>query len=132
MFIRNKVLYDEDGKACVEGDKIKIFCDDGRIVVDVITMITNEQEKGFEDNEIYLRNGYVSTYDIHKVYKVITDVREKIEEYITELDEEIDRCTLWIEENMCNESCMLSEMKGRLEALTEVRNDLQGRLEELA
>lgn len=54
MFIRNKVLYDEDGKACVAGDKVKIFCDDGRIIVDVITMIINEQEKGFGDNEIYL------------------------------------------------------------------------------
>ena len=56
---------------------------DGKVVIDTITLITDEQEKGFGDNEIYLRNGYVSTYDIHKVYKVITDVREKIEEYIT-------------------------------------------------
>lgn len=131
MYIRNKVLYDENGKACVEGDKVKIFCDDGRILVDVITMVTNEQEKGFEDNEIYLRNGYVCAYDIHKVYKVITDIREKIEEYITELDEEIGRCTLWVEENMNGEACKVSEIEGRLKALTEVKNDLQGRLDEL-
>lgn len=58
-------------------------------------------------------------------------MREKIKHYILELDQEIDRCTLWVEENMNIDACKVSEMEGRIKALVEVKNDLQGRLNEL-
>lgn len=70
---------------------------------------------------------------LKKLYKYENqpDMREKIAEYISELDAEIDRCTLLVEENMNGDACMISEIEGRLKALTEVKNDLQGRLNEI-
>lgn len=70
MYIRNKILYDNNGDACAIGDRVKIVCDDGKIFTDTITMITDEQEVGFEDNEIYLKNNYVVLYNISEVYKI--------------------------------------------------------------
>lgn len=125
MYVYNDVLYDSDGKACVPGDKVKIVCNNGDIMVDVITMITKEQEKGFEDNEIYLRNSYVALYNIKEVHKVVTDMREKIEEYIRDLDKEIERCELILNHT----DDIIAE--SRLETLIEVKNDLRGRLDEL-
>lgn len=61
----------------------------------------------------------------------LPNIRDKVKEYISELDAEIDRCTLWVEENMNGDACRVSEMEGRLKALTEIRNDLQGRLDEI-
>ena len=58
-------------------------------------------------------------------------MRKKIEEYVVELDNEIDRCYLWLEEHMYAEACIVSEMEGRIHALTEVKSDLQSRLDEL-
>lgn len=58
-------------------------------------------------------------------------MRKKIEEYIVELDNEIDRCYLWLEEHLYAEACIVSAMEGRINALMEVKNDLQSRLEEL-
>lgn len=58
-------------------------------------------------------------------------MREKIEEYIIELDNEIDRCVFWVEEHMNSEACIVSKMEGRIQALTEVKNDLCSKLEEL-
>lgn len=63
---------------------------------------------------------------LEKLYKYEnqSDIRGKIEEYISELNIEIDRCTLWIEKNMSSEAGIVSEMAGRVKALTEVKNDL--------
>ena len=58
-------------------------------------------------------------------------MRKKIEEYIVELDTEIDRCYLWLEEHLYAEACIVSEMEGRIKTLMEVKNDLRSRLEEL-
>ena len=55
------------------------------------------------------------------------DMREKIKEYISELDVEIERCHKLAEQNMNVTELMMV----RTETLTEVKNDLQGRLEEL-
>ena len=57
-------------------------------------------------------------------------MREKVREYIDELDAEYDRCMEWIEENMNGEACQVSAMEMRAKTLMEVKNDLQGRLEE--
>ena len=59
------------------------------------------------------------------------DMREKVKEYIGELDAEYDRCMTWIEEHMDGEACQVSAMEMRAKTLMEVKNDLQGRLEEL-
>ena len=55
------------------------------------------------------------------------DMREKIREYINELDMEIDR----LEDLLKNtDSPYDLQIKGRLNAIIEVKNDLLGRLEE--
>lgn len=66
-----------------------------------------------------------------KIYNKIPDMREKVNEYISELDAEYDRCIEWIEEHMDGEACQVSAMEMRAKTLMEVKNDLQGRLEEL-
>ena len=59
------------------------------------------------------------------------DMKEKVKEYIGELDAEYDRCMDWIEDHMDSEACQVSAMEMRAKTLMEVKNDLQGRLEEL-
>ena len=59
------------------------------------------------------------------------DMKEKVKEYIGELDAEYDRCMDWIEEHMDSEACQVSAMEMRAKTLNEVKNDLEGRLEEL-
>lgn len=59
------------------------------------------------------------------------DMREKVREYISELDAEYDRCMAWIEEHVDDEDCQLSAIKMRAKTLMEVKNDLESRLEEL-
>ena len=57
---------------------------------------------------------------------------DSLKEYITELDDEIDRCHKLAEQNVQDESTNLAEMMiVRVQTLTEVKNDLQSRLEEL-
>ena len=56
---------------------------------------------------------------------------EKVNEYIGELNSEYDRCMDWIEEHMDGEACQVYAMEMRAKTLMEVKNDLQGRLEEL-
>ena len=69
---------------------------------------------------------------LEKLYKYEnqTDMRGKVKEYIGELDAEYDRCMTWIEEHMDGEACQVSAMEMRANTLNEVKNDLQGRLEE--
>lgn len=64
-------------------------------------------------------------------YENQPDMREKIREYISELDVEYNRCMGWIEEHMNGDACQVTAMEMRAKTLTEVKNDLQGRLEEL-
>ena len=70
---------------------------------------------------------------LEKLYKYENqpDMREKVREYISELDAEYDRCMEWIEENMDGEACQVSAMEMRAKTLNEVKNDLESRLEEL-
>lgn len=61
------------------------------------------------------------------------DMREKIKEYIGELDTEIDRLESDLEKQMTynTEACKVSATESRLNAIVEVKNDLLGRLEEV-
>ena len=83
-------------------------------------------EASFEAN-------HVMQEPLEKLYKYENqpDMREKVKEYISELDAEYDRCMTWVEEHMDGEACQVSAMEMRAETLMEVKNDLQGRLEEL-
>lgn len=58
------------------------------------------------------------------------DMRIKIEEYIAELDRLIKKFTTMIEEDMSN-TLEVAFMEIRISTLTDVRNDLQGRLDEV-
>ena len=83
-------------------------------------------EASFEENQTMQE-------PLEKLYKYENqpDMREKVKEYISELDAEIDRCTDWIEEHMNGEACQVSAMEMRAKTLNEVKNDLESRLEEL-
>ena len=62
-------------------------------------------------------------------YENQPDMREKVKEYIAELDDEIDRCNevmQWEEDKIKFEI-----IKSRANTLIDVKNDLKGRLEEL-
>lgn len=56
------------------------------------------------------------------------DMREKVKEYINELDTEIDRLVDLLKNT---DSPYDLQIKGRLNAIIEVKNDLLGRLEEV-
>ena len=70
---------------------------------------------------------------LEKLYKYENqpDMREKVMEYISELDAEYDRCMKWIEKHMDGDACQVTAMETRAKTLHEVKCDLQGRLEEL-
>ena len=85
-------------------------------------------EASFEANQVMQE-------PLEKLYKYENqpDMREKVMEYISELDAEYDRCMDWIEEHMNGEACQVSVsvMEMRAKTLIEVKNDLESRLEEL-
>lgn len=59
------------------------------------------------------------------------DMREKVAEYIRELEAEMQRCIDWIEQNINGEACKVAAMECRIQTLGEVKNDLQNRIEEV-
>lgn len=61
------------------------------------------------------------------------DMREKLKEYISELDTEIDKLESDLEKQMTYnvEACKVTATESRLNAIIEVKNDLLGRLEEV-
>lgn len=70
------------------------------------------------------------------------DMREKVKEYITEIQEEIDRCVKLIEDKFVElgndvakeaYSCGIeyAKMESKIEALGQVQNDLKNLLEEV-
>lgn len=66
-------------------------------------------------------------------YENQPDMREKIKEYINELDAEIDRFESDLEKQMTYnvEACKVTETELRLNTIIEVKNDLLGRLKEV-
>lgn len=59
------------------------------------------------------------------------DMREKIREYIGELDDEYTRLEVELGKHLDDETCVVTEFKTKMVTLLEVKNDLQGRLEEV-
>lgn len=78
----------------------------------------------FTTEEEY-KNEFELRYNNNKYKK--PDMREKIKEYIGELDTEIDRLEGLLKNT---DSPYDLQIKGRLNAIIEVKNDLLGRLEE--
>ena len=66
-------------------------------------------------------------------YENQPDMREKIKEYIGELDTEIDKLESELEKQITDsvEACKITATESRLNALIEVKNDLLGRLDEV-
>lgn len=66
-------------------------------------------------------------------YENQPDMREKIKEYIGELDIEIDRLESDLKKQMIYnvEACKVSATESRLNAIIEVKNDLLGKLKEV-
>lgn len=67
-------------------------------------------------------------YSINNQYENQPDMREKIKEYISELDIEINRLGDLLKNT---DSPYDLQIKGRLNTIIEVKNDLLGRLEEV-
>lgn len=86
-----------------------------------IMFVTEEEYK----NKLELR------YNNNKYEK--PDIKEKVREYIGELDMEISRLESDLEKQMTHnvEACKVSATESRLNAIIEVKNDLLGRLEEV-
>lgn len=74
--------------------------------------------------------------------KIMPDMREKIKEYISEIQEGIDRCVKLIEDKFVElgndaakeiYSCGIkyAKIESRIETLGQVQNDLKNRLEEV-
>lgn len=59
------------------------------------------------------------------------DMREKIKEYVSELDMEIEGIENGLEKFTYSEMCTVVAIKSRLQTIIEVKNDLLGRLEEV-
>ena len=108
------------------------------------------QKSGFEDSGQVRENvgdmlhpDYVWFGSYYKHIKVednvLPDMREKVREYISELDVEIDRCVDEAESILAaigdyDENPMPTNyirLEERTKVLGEVKNDLQGRLDEL-
>ena len=77
--------------------------------------------------------GNLTYYTETKRFGDKPDMREKIREYINELDTEIDRLESDLEKQMTYnvEACEVTENESRLNTIIEVKNDLLGRLEEV-
>lgn len=63
-------------------------------------------------------------------YENQPDMREKIKEYIGELDMEIERLENGLEKFTYSEMCTVVAIKSRLQTIIKVKNDLLRRLEE--
>lgn len=94
-------------------------------------MVNHEMKRIMFVTEEEYKNEFELKYNNNKYKK--PDMREKIREYIGELDMEIDRLESDLEKQMTYnvEACKVSATESRLNAIIEVKNDLLGRLEEV-
>lgn len=101
----------------------------------VLNYLTERLEIAINHSKDDEQRGYIRAKGMVKDAKELgfkPDMREKVKEYISELDAEIDRCHKLAEQNMDDEATTVAEMMVvRVQVLTEVKNDLEGRLEEL-
>lgn len=113
MYVRNGILYDNNYDACTVGNRVRVILDDNSVVEDVITWIEEEQDKGFEDNNIYFKNyGIVSIYNMKAVYKIFKDKEtDKMETFIiTASAEDETECEIELDENQLSTIISLFKM----------------------
>ena len=109
------------------------------IIIDKLVQHIKMEMRGFPKQGLYcygeasFETNQAMQEPLEKLYKYENqpDMREKVMEYISELDTEYDRCMYWLEEHMDSETYQVTAMEMRAKTLMEVKNDLQGRLEEL-
>ena len=67
-----------------------------------------------------------------KLYKYENqpDMREKIREYIDELDHEYARLEVELEKHLNDEACVVTKFETKMVTLLEVKNDLKSRMME--
>ena len=110
---------------------VRKFDDFGRIAIPIeirLKLFKKENVEG-QPMEIFLdKNGTICLKPYEENEQ--PDMREKVQEYIDELQTEIRRLGEELEENMNGEACMVTEIKSKINTLQEVVNDLKGRLNE--
>lgn len=63
-------------------------------------------------------------------YENQPDMREKIREYIGELDDEYTRLEVELEKHLDDEACIVTAFETKMVTLLEVKNDLKSRMGE--
>lgn len=110
---------------------VRKFDDFGRIAIPIeirLKLFKKENVEG-QPMEIFLdKNGTICLKPYEENEQ--PDMREKVQEYIDELQTEIRRFGEELEENMNGEACMVTEIESKINTLQEVVNDLKGRLNE--
>jgi bifunctional DNA-binding transcriptional regulator/antitoxin component of YhaV-PrlF toxin-antitoxin module len=110
---------------------VRKFDDFGRIAIPIeirLKLFKKENVEG-QPMEIFLdKNGTICLKPYEENEQ--PDMREKVQEYIDELQTEIRRLGEELEENMNGEACMVTEIESKINTLQEVVNDLKGRLNE--
>lgn len=108
---------------------VRKFDDFGRIAIPIeirLKLFKKENVEG-QPMEIFLdKNGTICLKPYEENEQ--PDMREKVQEYIDELQTEIRRLGEELEENMNGEACMVTEIESKINTLQEVVNDLKGRL----
>lgn len=97
----------------------------------VLNYLTERLEIAINHSKNDEQRGYIRAKGMIKDARELgfkPDMREKVREYISELDDEIDRCMDWVEKHMNGEACQVTAMEMRAKTLNEVKNDLQGRM----
>lgn len=110
---------------------VRKFDDFGRIAIPIeirLKLFKKENVEG-QPMEIFLdKNGTICLKPYEENEQ--PDMREKVQEYIDELQTEIRRLGEELEENMNGEACMVTEIESKINTLQKVVNDLKGRLNE--
>ena len=109
--------------------------DNKKLVQHIRTDISGVPKEGlYCYNEADFETNLAMQEPLAKLYRYENqpDMRAKVTEYISELEAEIDRCQKLAVQNMDDGAATAAEMMAvRVQTLTEVKNDLQGRLEEI-
>ena len=119
-------------KLFIRGDILK-----NRQTITIIENISKQhtspaEQRAFEKAIAALRYcGNLTYYTETKRFGNKPDMREKIKEYIGEIDMEIKRLENQLENHMNYEAHMVTEIESKLQTLIDVKNDLLGRLNEV-
>lgn len=119
-------------KLFIRGDILK-----NRQTITIIENISKQhtspaEQRAFEKAIAALRYcGNLTYYTETKRFGNKPDMREKIKEYIGEIDMEIKRLENQLENHMNYEARMVTEIESKLQTLIDVKNDLLGRLNEV-